>query len=118
MQSRFFSIRISAAELLQLHASGGLEQDFPLGLHHSMKISLQCIEAERFSMEHNSTQLLIQLPREIIAQWISQTQTLGVRYVLKKEQEKAFEFILERDVQSGSSEKKKLPEHAYLPLTY
>jgi hypothetical protein len=41
-----------------------------------------------------------------------------VRYVLKKEQEKAFEFILERDVQSGSSEKKKLPEHAYLPLTY
>jgi hypothetical protein len=118
MQSRFFSIRISEEELLHLHASGCLEQDFPLGLHQCMIVSLQSMAAENFSITYTEPQLLIQLPQTIIAQWISQTHTLGVRYVLKKEQEKEFEFILERDVQSGSSEKKKLPEHAYLPLTY
>lgn len=114
LQSHSFCIRISDDELLHLYEKGWLEQEFPFHPEQNLKLKLLKVSTGNFFMQFDSAHWLIHIPDTALLQWIENSRMLGLRYPLKADHEQKFDFILERDVHSGSSGKKKNPEHAYL----
>lgn len=116
LKTNSFCIRLSSEEVNTLLREGTLSEEFPLGENGIFNLDLSLNEDTRFFYEKSSDRLLLEIPKQSLAQWMNSSQIIGLKAEIGSSQGKDFQLIIEKDVKEGKKEKLPTPDHAYLSL--